>query len=516
MSKITYEVRDKMEITKVTKPADWPCNNREAHLETIYQLVEQFRNEPNYKNKELLFAAIDATDINEINDLGRVRLCDYEIALINELSLAALLMNCYSLKVYLYGHIERYARMHKMLYKMSFYFNGAGETFEIKEYDYLCPELRMFYVCYAEYNRVKQKSLADTIVDIVKKAFIAADDAIKPELCHSFNQMFYDLSFANSNQIFPYLCFNRSELLKLFELSAFLNNSLNNKISVRPLKGIMKLTIRQWILKSRNDYRATYFYKLISADNLLKALSNHQVWMSKTEKLNDKREQKVIKGLFATKKWLLHDWAKKINIHQLENSFVCSFSKNPPSEPMKKRYGSNTFGYKSDRIANLLSPISMYKKAIPRFDQVTFYDIIYNETEAKDEINYLCKIIDLFSLTDKEKTLFGEEILEYWYLSFKDKKWEYEAERRYQLFIFDDNYIDLRIEDGYLKIDSTLYLYPDFIITQNNEIRSKVYCRRIEKLSAVACSDYIFCEQCFQSDRRRNRTWKRVSEHHYR
>ena len=110
-----------MEIFKSTKPADWPCNNREAKLETIYKLVDQFRKEPNYKNKELLFAAIDATDINEINELGRVRLCDYEIALINELSLAALLMNCYSLKVYLYGHIARYARMHKMLLNICLY-----------------------------------------------------------------------------------------------------------------------------------------------------------------------------------------------------------------------------------------------------------------------------------------------------------------------------------------------------------------------------------------------------------
>ena len=489
-----------MEITEVSKPLDWPINNREANLENIHKLVEQFRKEPNYKNKELLFAVIDATDINEINELGLVRLCDYEIALINELAFAATLMNCYSLKVYLYGHIARYARMHKMLLNMNAFLNDEEVTFEIKEYDYLCPELKMFYVCYAEYNRLKQRSLADTIIDIIKKAFISADDSIKPELCYSFNQMFYDLSFANSNLIFPYLCFGRGELLKLFELSAFLNNSSNNKITVRPLKGIIKLTLRQWVLKSRNDYAARYFYKSISVDNSLKALSNHQVWMSKTENLNDKREQKVIRGLFATKKWLNYDWAKKINIHQLKNSFVCSFSKNPPSETMQKKYGTNTFGYKSDRIANILSPITLYKDGLPMFGSVAFYDIIYSEKEAKDEINYLCNIIDLYALSNEEKTHFSEEILEYWYLSFKDKKWADEAERRYQLFIFNDNYVDSTIEDDFLKINSTLYLYPDFIISKNNEVRNKIYLRRIEKLSAVASSDYIFCEQCFQAD----------------
>lgn len=110
---------------------------------------------------------------------------------------------------------------------------------------------------------------------------------------------------------------------------------------------------------------------------------------------------------------------------------------------MQKKYGSNTFGYKSDRIANLLSPITMYKQKVPMFDQVAFYDVIYSEDEAKKEINYLCKIIEMFSLTDEEKTCFCEEILEYWYLSFKDKKWEYESERRYQLFVFDyKDYID--------------------------------------------------------------------------
>lgn len=489
-----------METTKVKKPADWPINHREANLERIHKFAQRFKTHPNYENKELLFAAIDATDISEINELGLARLCDYEIALINELAIGATLMNCYSLKVYLYGHIARYARMNKMLYQMNA-FMGGNETFEIKEYDYLLPELRMFYICYADYNRFKQRSLADTIIDILKKAFSLSEDSEKIELCHTYNQMLYDLGFANSNQIFPYLCFNRVELYKLFELSAYLNNSLNNSITIRPLKGIMKLTIRQWILKSRNDYESGHFYKSISVDNSIKALSNHQVWMSKTEKLNDKREQKVIKELFTTKSWLTYSWAKKVKIDELKDSFVCSFSKNLPSEKMQKKYGSNTFGYKSDRIANLLSPITMYKQKVPMFDQVAFYDVIYSEDEAKEEINYLCKIIEMFLLTDEEKTRFCEEILEYWYLSFKDKKWEYEAERRYQLFVFDyKDYNDSIIENDFLKINSSLYLYPDFLISKNDEVRNKVFLRRIEKLSAVASSDYIFCEQCFQAD----------------
>lgn len=491
-----------MEICSIEKPSDWPRNNRETNLDIIYEQVQNLIESPNYKIKEVLFSLLDPTEMNEINEMGEVHICDYEIALMNELYQIAISINCVSLKSYLYGHISRYTRLHRMYRNMS-RIMGTEEPLEISEYSGLVMPLKLFYFCYADYDSRKNRAFVDSIVDMVKRLFSSLqDESDKLKLVAGYNLMLQDLGFTNSNAIFPFLCFNRSELKRLFELSAELNKKTGKSIIERPLKGVIKVSLRQWILKSRNDYDSDILYKAISITNTAKAFSNHEVWMSKTIKLNDKREQKIIRELFNNKAWLRYDWAKKISIRELTDSFVCSFSKAMPSKKMQRRYGGVTFGYKSDRIADILSPmLNRTQVGLPYFDQVVFYDIIYDVEEARKELNYLCELIDLYNLTEQEKTSFLDELLEYWYLSFKDKKWSEEKERRYQLFIFeDDDYYDLVVENNFLKIKSTLYLYPDFIITESQPLKIKGRLRRMEKLSATATRNYVFCEDCFQSD----------------
>ncbi len=489
-----------MDITTVSKPSNWPQNNRESNLESIYNCFHAFLNDPNYKNKELLFALLNVTDINSINELGLVHICDYEIALINELYLQATVHNCVSLKAYLYGHIARYTRLHKMFYNMNI-FTGAYVDFEIKEYLGLTVQLKLFYACYADFNSRKDRCFADSIIDTVKTIFCnTSDSQIKDEICYGYNMLIYDLSFVDSIVLCPYLKFDRPELKRLFELSAYLNKALHNDISQRPLKGIIKLSLKQWVLKSRNNYDMGLLYKSISVQNSLKAFHNHQVWMSKTQKLNDKREQKAVKELFSKKNWLNYSWAKKVSIRELNNCFVCSFTKIKPDKKMKNKYGGITYGYKTDRIADILAPI-VIKNTIPMFDLVACYDILYDKEEFKDEINFLCQLIDLYDLNDTQKLSFFDKIMEYWYFSFKDKKWESEQERRYQLFIFDHTeYADLVIENDFLKIKSSLYLYPDFILTDNDMIKSRIKFNLDTKRKATALREYVYCENCCQSN----------------
>lgn len=489
-----------MEMSLVEKPVDWPQNNRERNLENIYSSFQVFLKEPSYKNKELLFALLNVTDINSINEMGIVHICDYEIALINELYFLATVHNCVSLKAYLYGHIARYTRLHKMLYNMNI-LTGADNSFEIKEYSYLTVQLKLFYFCYADFNLKKNRTFVDSIIDTTKAVFNNAAELKSKELiCYGYNMMVHDLGFADSKVLCPYLKFDRLEIKRIFELSSWLNKSLNHTIVQRPLKGIIKLSLRQWILRSRNNYETTFLYKSISINNLLKSLANHQVWMSETQKLNDKREQKAVKEIFSQKNWMLYNWSKKIDIRELNDSFVCSFTKIKPNEQMKKKYGSNVLGYKTDRIADLLAPI-IVKHKIPMFDLVACYDVLYDKEEFKDEINYLCQIIDLYDLDDTQKTSFFDELMEYWYFSFKDKKWESEQERRYQLFVFDHKECaDLVIENGFLKIMSSLYLYPDFILTDNETIKSKIKFNLGSKRKAIASREYVYCEDCCQSD----------------
>ncbi len=72
---------------------------------------------------------------------------------------------------------------------------------------------------------------------------------------------------------------------------------------------------------------------------------------------------------------------------------------------MLKKYGGTTFGFKTDRIADILAPIVVLNKT-PMFDYVACYDILYSNEEFKNEINYLCEIIDLYNLKDEQKSIF--------------------------------------------------------------------------------------------------------------
>lgn len=486
-----------MQEKLVEKPANWPRNNGEANLSLIMEFIEKFKNQPNYKNKEILFSLIDVTDINEIDERGEIVFCEYETAILNHLYLEAMFLGLDNLKIYLYGYIARKSRLYKFSRHMGIIKSSSAY---IKEYEGLAPTLRLFYYCYAEFNMGKEKDFSQYMLEIAKDVFYKSNTAIKENMCAAYTLLLYDLSFSNSVNVFPYLCFGRNDIKSLFGLCAQFNKVTQHKANERPLMGTLKISLRQWILKSRNYYSGS-IYKSISAKNILSAYSNNQVWMSKTKKLNDKREQKVIRELFAEKKWLKYEWAKKVEIRELDDSFVCSFSTKAPSEKMRKKYGGVVLGYKSDRIANLIAPITLANDN-PRFDQVAWYDIIYDRNIAKCEINYLCEIIDMFDLTDDEKSKFLEDIMVYWYLSFKDKKWSNEYERRYQIFMFDyKQYADVVIESDYLKMTSSLYTYPDFILTDNKAVKNKASIYRKDKTRGLMTQDYYFCNNCLQSNR---------------
>lgn len=483
---------------KTNKPIDWPRNNGEANLDLISQAVERFKRDPNYKNKEILLSLVDATDPNEIDERGVITFSDYEVSVINRLYLNAIKLGCESIKLYLYGYIARKTRLYKFVNYLGVATTGEP-SFYIKEFFGLTNALKLFYLCYAQFNILKEKEFSEYLEGITKKAFYSVDGKTKSIICSSFTMLLYDLSFANSSSVFPYLSFNRKSIKSLFQLCAQLNKSVNSKANEHPLYGTLKIAIRQWILKSRN-YNRGYIYKSISIKNIMSAYSNNQIWMSEISKLNDKREQKVIKELFAKKSWLTYDWAKRIKMCELKNSFVCSFSTQIPTSNMKKEYGSVTLGYKSDRIANLLAPTIIINDQ-PYFAQTVWYDVIYDREVVKSEINYLCDIINAFDLSDREKERFFEEILVYWYLSIKDKRWATENERRYQIFMNNNNeYKEIVIEDHYLKMHSSLYTYPDFIFTENETVKNKAAIFRKDKSISLMSKDYFFCNNCLQTN----------------
>ena len=81
------------------------------------------------------------------------------------------------------------------------------------------------------------------------------------------------------------------------------------------------------------------------------------------------------------------------------------------------------------------------------------FDVLYDIEEAKTELQYLFSVIDMFDLSDNNKKMFLQEILQYWILSVKDSKWKAERERRYVIFLYDDyEYIETELDDTFLKV----------------------------------------------------------------
>lgn len=487
-------------ITEVSKPSDWPANAKECALENIHNAVLRFIENPGYETREVLVSLVSHYDLNQRSYLGLYRVTEYEVSMINSLYMYAGLIQFNTLKVYLYEIVGDTTRMQKMVSKMM-----PDESLDIEQYQYLFYPLKLYYITYQQFTVLNNRYFADQLIDVVNQLLLEENS---PEnifyLTRSYVAMLNDLSYFRCKKRTGIWAFSREDLLKLFRLEAKLVKMNNQSAIVRPLKGVLMTTISNYILKSRNSYNSDYICKYISKEVARSSTRNREIWMQKIKYLNDRRELRVVPELFANKQWLNYEWAKNIDFKPVRDYYVSSFCKTINNTDMKGKYGQCIYGYKDDRIAELLAPIGIRKngdKQYPFFSQVISFDIIYDVQEAKDEVNYLSSIIDMFDLIQQEKKKFLEQILQYWILSVKDKKWSYERERRYVLFLYDDyNYIELdKSDERFLKLTTSLLVLPDFVLGDNP---SKLYLRTMidNKRGVLSTKDYMFCSDCLSCE----------------
>lgn len=483
-------------LKKIQKPDKWPENERECALQNIFSAMQRFIEEPNYKNKEVILSLSAGYDISQRPILGICRISEYEVELMNVLYTFASALNIYSVKLFIYDLIQ-----HNTHLQRQFACALNKENDYIEEYQGLLLPLNIFYFIWYEYVHIESRTFADQIISSINEQIQEGGDINL--ITSSLLSMINDLSYFNSKKRNKAWAFSKEELFKIFALEARLLKKSEQKINIRPVKGLLKMAVSNYILKSRYGYNDDYVCKYVPKETVSASLDNHEIWLKNIDKLNDKREEKVLPQLFVNKKWLNVDWVKSIDFMLTRTYFASSFSKKNNDEYMKDEYGSCIYGFKNDKIAETIAPILIKKKngeRMPVLSQVISFDILYDVNLAKEEINFLCKLIDLFDLEKKEKCKFLEEILQYWILSVKDKKWDYEKERRYVLFMYEDyDYLEVKIEDDFLKLKSSLLLLPDFFLGKNSyKTNLKMYID--EKREVAVMKDYMFCEDCFSID----------------
>ena len=105
------EIEEKM----AEKPEDWPANARESMLEAICEKVEEFRENPSYKTREVLLSLVCNHDLNQSTGIGLMRVTEYEVATINCLYMIGAAHQINSLKIYLYDLITETTRLQKIM-----------------------------------------------------------------------------------------------------------------------------------------------------------------------------------------------------------------------------------------------------------------------------------------------------------------------------------------------------------------------------------------------------------------
>lgn len=374
-----------------------------------------------------------------------------------------------SLKVYLYDLITETTRLQKI---MSWCNPVLGvndeEAARIITYEKgLMLPLKLYHFAYQKYTIEKEFSFAEQLISVVNGVLqVSTTEDEVDSITYAYSALLHDISNMHGNKKERIWEFTREELLELFNLEAKILKINNQSPIMRPTKGVLIMQISNFILKSRHNYNEDYICKYLPKNVAEESVTNHQIWMKKTELLNDKREQKVIPELFQDTSWVKYDWIKDIDFTATRTYYVSCFSKAINSNEMQKDYGQCLYG-KNDRIVDLIAPIGIMKLKKrnnanddlpdtierPYISQVIAFDVLYDETEAKKELEYLFDVINMFAMSDSEKKQFLQEILQYWILSVKDYEWQEEKERRYVIFLYEDyDYKEVEVDDTFLKI----------------------------------------------------------------
>jgi hypothetical protein len=399
--------------------------------------------------------------------------------------------------------------------------NYDSNTWEA--YKYLEIHLKLFYQAYDRFQNNFHTHPDETFVDCIREIVFdwlkrAKSVEQKFDICYFLVLLISDMSQLIGTKHDEVFELTRDELKELFRLEAKLLRLSNQCPARRPLSSQLMIQMSSYILKSRHDYNQDYICKYIDSKNLISSISNKEVWIRDIAALNDPHEGAVVPKILKDCSWIEYGWAKEINTTPWRKYYVASFSKSIDNPVARERYGNIIIGFKNDRLVDLLAPIANSKlyrvskedNGLPKeivhtmLTQTVAFDVLYGEDELKEELKFLCSIINLFDMSDAEKHDFLEQIIQYWLYSAKvsENGWEAERERRYVLFTYPENYEYpfSRVEGDFFKTGTTAYMCPDFIKGEDVDCWMKIKFNIEEKLKNTAMRPYFTCHTCLNVD----------------
>lgn len=496
---------------ELEKPKDWPVNDRERFLDEVIRSLGAYIAHPSFETKGVLVNLACNYDYHQKPMLGMCRVTDYEVMLVNIIYQQAHYYFLGFLTSRLYEIVADVALTEKNMQMGWSMLSGQGpRRFEpIKAYMRLVKPLLFFYFGYQEYICRRGAPLSKYLIRNVRNLY--EGDSLKEYIsviAISFSQMLLDLSIMRGTPNEREIHFNRKELVALFAEEAKVIALSGMSPAASPFRGILIIQISNFILRSRGGYHDGVSYKCIHTEDAKKSWVNGQLWMRKTELLNDDREGTCLRELLDELPKMGYEWLKRFDLKPTRRYWVSSFTKRLPTEKFKSNYGHAVYGFKGDRSAELIVPLM--KRHWVRSDgndsyddyalsQVICMDILYDKAKVRSELKFLCSTVDRFKMSATEKQSFLEDILQYWMLSVKDPKWKGENERRYVLFDhFGDEYLDAEFDEKFLKLKTDLLRTPDFIVSPH-PLKAKLF-RHIGNKISKELNPCMYCEDCLNRD----------------
>ena len=224
-------------------PPDWPCNEREYHLEKVFRATEDFLCKPSYLTKEILISLVTSYDFHEHTGKGRYRITAYQSAILNSIYYSSLRSNLPSVRGFVYETIAESTRMMRIMsFLNSMHPDGEKNAYpDGNPFSGLLPPLLLFHAAFQEYVYDRSKSLALHIIEVAEMLITGAkSQEARIRIKSGFTTLINDLSYIRGTKRDDVLYFNRDELKKLIEYEAKLMTRFGENPSRRPLRQVSR------------------------------------------------------------------------------------------------------------------------------------------------------------------------------------------------------------------------------------------------------------------------------------